>query len=434
MSFEQALQALRGQRVAREWVVTARARRSATVEHGERELRRLDDHARVAGVVHRDLTTGRGSGRFVVEGEARTLAIDRALVQAGVAVGPSWSMAAPAAPARVALDDAALGEDLEAAAEAITTLVFDAVRARRVLALAGGAIEVTDVRAIVTRDARRVASLARPGRALDRDRDRRARAAAPGRSRDRDPRARAPARRPRADRDHRRGRRAPRHRRCRAAAGGARYPIVLRLAALAPLEGHGLWAALVAQADAATVRRGLSRYRPGQPIVAGADTVGEPLTIASDGTLPYGLDSAPLGDDGEPVRRFTVIARGKAVELASDLREAALAETQPNGGFRNLVVEPGASPAAALITSDEGPVLDVASFTWIDVDPATGRFAAGIELAHLREGDRAVPVTGAVVRGDSIAALASARRAAEVTTRGGYRGPVALRLAPLPVT
>lgn len=433
MSFEQALQALRGQRVAREWVVTARARRSATVEHGERELRRLDDHARVAGVVHRDLTTGRGSGRFVVEGDARTLAIDRALVQAGVAVGPSWSMAAPAAPARVALDDAALGEDLEAAAEAITTLVFDAVRARRVLALAGGAIEVTDVRAIVTRDARRVASShGQDARWTATAIDVHARL----RRGDRATEIRARARQ--------RGGLAltaiiaeAAERLATADAGpppAARYPIVLRLAALAPLEGHGLWAALVAQADAATVRRGLSRYRPGQPIVAGADTVGEPLTIASDGTLPYGLDSAPLGDDGEPVRRFTVIARGKAVELASDLREAALAETQPNGGFRNLVVEPGASPAAALITSDEGPVLDVASFTWIDVDPATGRFAAGIELAHLREGDRAVPVTGAVVRGDSIAALASARRAAEVTTRGGYRGPVALRLAPLPVT
>ncbi|MCE9573158.1 MAG: hypothetical protein K8W52_08375 [Deltaproteobacteria bacterium] len=433
MSFDRTLRALRAQRVAREWVVASRTRRVATVEHGARELRREDEHARVTGVVHRDLTTGRGSGRFVVEGDERNDALDRALVQAAIAVGPAWSMAPPAAAAHVALDDAALGPDLEVAAEAITTLVFDAIRAPHLIALAGGALELVDVTAIVTHDDLRLAS-----------------------SHGQDARWTASTIELRA-RLRRGDRTTELHTRTRQRGGLAltalvaeaaerlgardagpppagRYPIVLRLAALAPVEGLGLWAALVAQADAGTVRRGLSRYRPGQPIVAGADALGEPLTIASDGTLPFGLASAPLGDDGEPVRRFTLVERGKAAELAYDLREAALAGAHPNGGVRNLVVEPGASPAGALVASDDGPVLDVASLAWLDLDPATARFSAGVEFGLLRDGDRQTPVTGAVIRGDAIAALATARRAAEVSTRGAYRGPVALRLAPLSVT
>jgi predicted Zn-dependent protease len=211
------------------------------------------------------------------------------------------------------------------------------------------------------------------------------------------------------------------------------YPVVLRLAALAPDDGTlGVWAGFAAQADAALVRHGLSRYRPGHPVADGAAADPEPLTITSDGTLPYGLASAPLGDQGEPVRRFVLVERGVARELAFDQREAGLAGERPNGGVRNLVVAPGATPAAALAVG--GPVLDVASLAWVELDPRTAQLSAGVEYGTLRDGDRAQPITGAVIRGDAIAALAHGQRSADTAARGAYQGPIAIRTPPMDVS
>jgi PmbA protein len=432
MSFDGILRALKAQKVAREWVVASRTRRTGVVEHGARELRRVDEHARIDGVVHRDLATGRGSGRFVLEGDDRIDALDRALAQAAAAVGPAWRLAPPAAAARVDLDDASIDADLDAAAETITTLAFGAARQARLVALAGGAVTIVDAVATVSRDELRVAtSHGQDARWTATELELELRVQVRGRATSVRIRAR------------RRGglelaaALAEAVERLGAADAGppppGRYPVVLRLAALAPLEGFGLWAGFAAQADAARVRRGLARYQPGQPIADGAVARGEPLTISSDGTLPYGLASAPLDDDGAPVRRFTLVERGRAAELAFDPREAALAGARPNGGVRNLIVEPGASPAAALITSDDGPVVDVASLAWLDVADS-GAFSAGVEFGWLRTGDQATPITGAVIRGDAIAVLAAARRAAEVSTRGVYRGPVAIRTPPLAVS
>ena len=81
--------------------------------------------------------------------------------------------------------------------------------------------------------------------------------------------------------------------------------------------GLGVWEAFVPQADAATERQGLARYREHAPIVEGADTVSEPLTIESDGARAYGLASEPLGEEGGAVRRFPLVQRGIAAGLGA---------------------------------------------------------------------------------------------------------------------
>ena len=259
-------------------------------------------------------------------------------------------MAAPAAPAQVDVDDPALavGEP-DDAAESIATEVYAAVRDRRVAALAGGPLEVVSIAIEVVRDdlelstsqglhaawtateARVTALLAAGGRTT----------VAEARARRRSGLELVAAITAAAER-----------------LGGlpaaaspppGSYAVVLRLAALAPLAGRGLFEVFAAQADAALVRRGLSRWRPGQAVVEDAAADPEPLTIVSDGTLPYGLRSAPVGEQGEPVRRFTLVERGIARDLAFDQREAALAGARPNGGVRTLAVAPGATPAAELV-------------------------------------------------------------------------------------
>src|SRR5437868_1530326 len=66
-----------------------------------------------------------------------------------------------------------------------------------------------------------------------------------------------------------------------------------------------------------------------------------PTTITSDGARDYGLRSAPVGEEGDAIRKFPLIERGISSGLALSMREAALRGQDPNGGVRNLVIAPG---------------------------------------------------------------------------------------------
>jgi predicted Zn-dependent protease len=420
---------LRDRREIAEWVAVARVRRIARVRHGADEERRLDVRTELGATVHRDLPAGRGTARVRVIGELAG-AIDVASERAATAIGPAWRMAPPAAPAQVETADPAL--DADGAPELVATRVYALARTPAMARLAGATIAIDDVEVEIVRDdldlvtsqglhvqwrateARATALIAAGGRtAIARVRGRRL--------------DRLGVREALAAAAEQIGARA-----AAIAPPPGVYPIVLGLGALAPADGSlGVWAAFAAQADAALVRQGLSRYRPGRPVVDDGATVAEPITIVSDGALPYGLASAPVGDDGEPVRRFTLVERGVARELAYDPREAALAGARPNGGVRNLIVDPGATPVAALATAAGGPIVQVESLAWIELDPRTAELSAGIELGYLRDERGATPLAGGVIRGDAIAALARAVRSAETASRGAYQGPIALRTPPL---
>jgi predicted Zn-dependent protease len=433
-SLDELIGALRANGDAAEWVATSRAREVARVRHGAAEERGVDARVELGAIVHRDLPSGRGSARLAVIGGAIGPPLDEAIDRAGFAVGPPWRMAPQAAPAQVEVADPAVeGAPADVIAERIGTRVYAAARAPAIAKLAGAAMAVDDVEVVIVRDTIDLASsqgLHARWRATEVQV--RAQVSAGGRTAIAVARARsldglglAAAIAAAAERIGARDRAV-------AIAPGA-YPIVLRMDALAPPDGGlGVWAAFAAQADAALVRQGLSRYRPGRPIVDDAATGAEPLTIVSDGTLRYGLASVPLGDEAEPVRRFALVERGVAREVAYDQREAALAGARPNGGVRNVVVDPGSTSAAALAA---GPVLDVASLAWIEIDPRTAELAAGIELAYLRDAaGAATPIVGGVIRGDAIAALAHATRSSETAARGAYAGPIAIRTPPLDVS
>jgi predicted Zn-dependent protease len=196
-------------------------------------------------------------------------------------------------------------------------------------------------------------------------------------------------------------------------------PCTLVLRADAMLDDQlGVWHAFVAQADASIERQGLTRYREHQVIAPGADQLASPLMIASDGALAYGLRSSPVGEEGEAVRRFSLVERGVASGLALSVREAALRGRDPNGGVRNLVVEPGSWSGTA--TGER--VVEVRRLRSLAIDPYTGEASLEIALGI----DRGVPFTGGSLRLDVIAALARAQRSATVLTRGAYVGPDAI--------
>jgi predicted Zn-dependent protease len=189
---------------------------------------------------------------------------------------------------------------------------------------------------------------------------------------------------------------------------------------------------IVAQADGTAARQGLTRYQPGQSIFGDRELAGDPITIESDGSLAHAWNSQPFGDLGEPIRRFTLVRRGRAAGLALDLKEAALRKEPPNGGVRNLMVSPGRASFDALLTAATAP-LEVEELSWLEADPRTGRVVAEISLAHVRNGaggrSGRRPVTGGIIVGNVFDWLARARLSSETMLRAWFRGPRAIAIS-----
>jgi predicted Zn-dependent protease len=381
------------------WVVVERDQQIASID--QTGTTRSEQRTRWQLAVHVDTPTARGSAHVSLDaalGNADAIAA-QAVDLARAGLGPAWSSPPPAAPARVDLDDGALHDPAAAAAHALprTNAVGAAAIALReqvaVLTHAGfrtswnatraridTIVATADHSLAVTCESRTLDGLATAEAIADaaRDLDLLASAHAP-----------------------------------------ISGPCTLVLRADALLHGGlGVWRAFVGQADAVVEREGLTRYREHTPVVPGADATAQPLTIASDGALAYGLESAPLGDDGEAVRRWTLVDGGVAAGLALSPREAALRGRNPNGGVRNLIVEPGAWTGPA---SGER-VVEIRRLRSLTIDRYTGDASLEIALGV----DRGVPFSGGLLRIDLIDALARAQRSAATITRGAYVGPAAV--------
>ena len=398
-----------------EWVV---------VERQVRRMRRTFTPAGTAetvgqtlsAILFRDLETGRGAARVDLtsedEGTARARLI-AAAEQAALAIGPGWVLPPPAAPARVEVADPDLVGNL---AGAIGQALAPVERAKLAIARGELTAELSTQRIASSRQFSSEYQATRlsyditvgDGRGGERVRG------AVRRLRD----LHLTARLSRAVEV------AGLRRRARPVEPGT-YDLLLGPEAMA-MPRYGCFAPLVAQASGERIRLGLSRYRPGQKVFAAG---GEDFTLVSDGTLAFGLESAPFGALGEPVRRFVLIEDGVAVDRALDLREGALAGVPPNGGVRNLVLSSGSEKAAALSAAGERPLLAVRELAWLDADPQTGDLTAEVALAEVtRKGAARVVVSGGLFSGNSYELLGRARRSRESAEAGWYRGPAAVRI------
>jgi len=370
----------------------------------------------LSAILFRDIETGRGSARVDLTGEDETAAramLAAAADQAALAVGPGWVLPPPAAPARVEVADPDLVGNLagvvgeifrpvgtmsivraEFAAELSTHRIasshkfaseYQATRLSFDVTVADQRGDAERVRGAVrrVRDVRLAARLARAVEAAGLRRA--ARPPEPG-----------------------------------------SYDLLLGPDSIA-MPRFGWFAPLVAQASGERIRLGLSRYRPGQKVFAAG---GDDFTLVSDGTIPFGIHSAPFGALGEPVRRFVLVDDGIAVDRALDLREGALAGVPPNGGVRNLVLSPGRETATALSTpGGERPLLAVRELAWLDTDPQSGDLTAEVALGTVhRAGSAPVSVRGGLLSGNAFELLGRARRSRESGEAGWYRGPQALRI------
>jgi hypothetical protein len=341
------------------------------------ELRRTEQRTKWQLTLHHDSPQGRGSAHLTidsVEGDA-ALIVEQAVALAISSTGPAWHSSPLAAPARVKLADETLleGDLLAKMGSDPISIMREHVR----VAMRGG-LRTEWTATLVDEGGRKARRLA-----------------------DVPPRPSLPAVTGRAE------------------AGSC--SVVLRPEALLH-GGLGVWEAFVTQADAVVERQGLTRYREKTPIAPGAETVAEPLSIASDGSLDYALLSAPMGDEGGAVRRFSIVERGIATGLGLSPREAALRKRDPNGGVRNLDVALGTSWTGEVAAN--GRVVEVLQLRDLTIDRYTGD--ASLQIAVAVDHPKGTVFAGGSIRLDLIAVLARAKRSQTRLTRGAYRGPDAV--------
>ena len=397
-------------RAPADWVMFERS-----IERGRfaaaKATARSERMRRIELVVYVDGDRGRGSARVVGDGDRDDAGelVAQAIELARASAGPAWASAPASAPARVTLEDETLrgyelgdaarallaaipsragvtiAPELELARESVDVIARTGLTASWVATLCelDALIVAHDRSVTVQRRARTLRGLEIDGVVAEAARDLELIA-----------RARTPAAGPCA--------------------------LVLRGDAMVH-GGLGVWAAFAAQADAVVERQGLSRYREGHAIARrgeqSAEHILEPLAMWSDGALPFGTLSSPLGDEGEAVRKFALVERGAAAGLGLAPREAALRRREPNGGVRNLVVASGSWSG----TADAARTIDVRRVRELHIDRYTGEATLEIALALEQPGDH--PITGGTLRLDLIDALAFARRSPTRMRTGAYEGP-----------
>jgi len=412
--FERAVALARRAPGIDEYVITGRQRRRVGRRAG---APRAEDTEDIAVALFRDLPSGRaGVSLRVTQRDLPRLPdlLASAARDAATAVGPSWRLPPPAAPARVPLDDSRVAGNPAAALAALDEQLRDAgvqpgdqdVAAEvttAAIATSGGlrtsfSATVIDVRATV---------------------------------RDRGARSAVQLRRRRFDQMDLPGQAARARARCqiRAAATSApagTYDLVVGADALGhPGTGWGLLGPLAAQAADNAANRGTARYLPGQIALAGD---GDPITVWSDGALPFGLLSRPFGELGEAVRRFALIEDNRAADVGRTARLAGVAGGLVNGGVRNLVLTPGQRSGDELLAPGDVPVLEVQAWSWLRTDAAAGSFLGEVEagLVH-RVGQPPQPVASNLVSGDAFAAWSNALLGEQSTFLGWYSGPSTIK-------
>lgn len=404
------VRALERERIT-DWTIVERAQEIAIADalSVEKLKRRRENRVRMSFVVHLDEPRGRGSARLEVGSQDEVSdVVGRAIALARATIGPGWKSLPAAAPAKVTVLDPALAKrEVQSVALAIAGAQRAAATCARVMReqivveTRSGLntrwdASMFEIDALVANRTHSIHVHREARREADLDLDATIASAA-------------------AD---------------LALLAGARPvkagPCTLVLDANAFLHDDvtGVWSVFAAQADAVLERQGLTRYRIGVPVAPEADTLDEPLTIASHGALDFATRSAPLGDEGDAVRKFTLVERGVAKGLGLSPREAALRGHEPNGGVRNLAVLPGTWDGSIAGTAR---TIEVRRLRGLAIDPYTGE--ASLEIAIAVEHPSKQAFAGGTIRLDLVAALARARRSQQTIRRGAYDGPAHLMIS-----
>lgn len=210
------------------------------------------------------------------------------------------------------------------------------------------------------------------------------------------------------------------------------YDLLLLSSAYTPQSASdfGLWTPLAYQCDAALAANGFARYQVGQEILA-KPARGDSLSLRSDGARDFGPRSAPFDAEGQGIRRFSLVEKGRAAGQSVNYRDSARQKTMANGGVRNLVMDSGASSLSELSVPGERPLLLVHSLSDLHAEARGGlclRVTGSQRLEQDAEGKtQSRESRGGVLCGNLYEWLQDARFSSERRDLLWFDGPEAIR-------
>ena len=165
-----------------------------------------------------------------------------------------------------------------------------------------------------------------------------------------------------------------------------------------------------------SLKQAISRFEEGETV---AD---ETLSMIDDGLHPFGIQSSPFDDEGNPQSKTALIDHGVFKNRVYDqyygleygkestgngLRQGMVSflvdekfRAIPRNQTSNLEIAPGKKSLEDLISEVDRGLL-VYKFSWANPDEATGIFASEMRNASLIEkGELVYPVKGGLVAGD----------------------------------
>lgn len=193
-----------------------------------------------------------------------------------------------------------------------------------------------------------------------------------------------------------------------------------------------LFPPFLARIDAENLYRRIFQTKVGDDLFDSRIVTGDPLDLASDPTIPFGVHSAPFDADGLPLHRVQAIRNGRVESLLATKRYADYLDIPATGTMANIVVGAGSVSYGKLI---EGPVRHLVSFSDLYADPISGDFVSEIRLGYEigADGTR-VPIKGGSLSGNVFDAFANCLMSQEVVHHENYVGPRAVRFEDLTIS
>lgn len=150
----------------------------------------------------------------------------------------------------------------------------------------------------------------------------------------------------------------------------------------------------------------------------GEQVLGEALTIADDGSIPFAPASGAVDCEGIPVRRVPIIENGVLRNYYVDLQTAGLLGTEPTGhGYRSYASQPSPGGSNTVVSPGETSLEEMLDGTTRGVvveqtlgsgqsNLLAGEFSVNVELGFLVEdGEIRGRVKDCMVSGNSYEAL-----------------------------
>jgi PmbA protein len=198
-------------------------------------------------------------------------------------------------------------------------------------------------------------------------------------------------------------------------------PVVLRNEALTIFLAGDQFNGSVIQtrASAASKYSGFSAWEIGKSVFQG-EVQGDPLTVWANRELPFGVISNRFDGEGQAAQRVQLIRENELTAFVAGQRYADYLKIPATGGFGNIEIAAGTTPASDLLSE---PYVEVVQFSWFNPDTITGDFATEIRFGYVVQDGKRTPFKGGQLIGNYMDALANVRWSSETGFFGGYLGP-----------